>query len=48
MVSMTLDSFEKGPMSIKIAIGLFVDPRYKRRQMETDGALVSELSTLRG
>ena len=50
MVSMRLESFEKGPMPIKIANDLFVDPRYKRRQIETDAALISDFkwSTLRG
>ena len=44
MVFVMLESFEKGSIPIKIANGLFVDSRYKRRQIETDGALVSELN----
>lgn len=39
---MTLDSFEINSMPIKMANHLFMDPRYKRRQIETDGALVSD------
>ena len=42
MLSMTLKSFDKSPMPIKMANDLFVDPRYNRRQTETDGALVFE------
>ena len=44
MVFVTLKSFGKGPIQTKIANGLFVNSRYKRRQVETDGALVSELN----
>ena len=42
MLFMTLESFEKNPLPIKIANGLIVDPRYKRRQIETNGTLVFE------